>query len=225
MNLNKMTKDFFLTRDEEAILLGCLLGDGHIEKRGNSYRFKIRHCTKQKGYVEWKYQKLKRFCMTEPKIIANGKDGAYSAVYFNSRSGRFLEQYHTLFYEKVDRSPKKSNYQKKISPECVQFLPKNSLLLAVWFLDDGHCRTDCSGGRIATDCFSKTEVLSLQHYLFTNYKIRTTLVNFKTNKNQTTRHYLSILGKEGNFQLFTNLIKPIVEQIPCMVYKIKTKQE
>lgn len=216
-----------LTRTEENILLGCLLGDGHIEKRGNSYRFKIRHCKKQSEYVEWKYKQLKRLCNKEPKIIKNGnsKDGAYLASYFNSKSGLYLKFYHKLFYQLVtDFNSKKSRYQKVISPQLLQFLPKSSLLLAVWFMDDGHCRTDCIGGRIATDCFSKTEVYRLQTYLLQTYKIKTNLVCFKSQnkKNKKIQYYLSIIAKNNNFNLFLKLIRPIVHQIPCMTYKIKT---
>lgn len=93
----------------------------------------------------------------------------------------------------------------------------------MWFLDDGHCRTDCCGGRIATDCFSKTEVISLQHYLLQSYNIQTTIVNFKIKNTQSTRHYLSILGKKNNFKFFIGLIKPIVQHSPCMTYKLKIK--
>lgn len=109
----KKTQEFCLTSDEEAILLGCLLGDGHIEKRGNSYRFKIRHCAKQQGYVDWKYEQLKRLCNKKPKIVANGKDKAYSAAYFNSRSGSYLKKYHELFYKLTNPPNQKPRYKKK----------------------------------------------------------------------------------------------------------------
>lgn len=215
-------KQFLLTLEEEAILLGCLLGDGHIEKRGNSYRFKIRHCVKHKEYIEYKFKKLKRFCFQQPKEISNGKkEKNYLAVYFNSKSGRFLEKYHKLFYKEKKLSTQRLKYEKSISLELINFLPKNPLLLAIWFLDDGHCRTDCQGGRIATDCFTKQEVIHLKNYLWKNYKIQTTIVNFKTNNKKKTCHYLSILGKNQNFERFINLIKPIVDNIPCMTYKIK----
>lgn len=218
-------KEFILTSEEEAILLGCLLGDGHIEKRGNSYRFKIRHCAKHKEYVEWKYERLKRFCFQKPKQISNGnKEKNYLAVYFNSKSGRFLEKYHKLFYKEKKLSNQKVKYEKHISLELIEFLPTNSLLLAIWFLDDGHCRTDCQGGRIATDCFTKTEVGFLQNYLWQNYTIQTTIVNFNTNNNKKTCHYLSILGKKQNFERFINIIKPAVRDIQCIAYKLNIKK-
>lgn len=220
-----LKKNICLTRIEESILLGCLLGDGHIEKRGNSYRFKVRHCEKQSEYVKWKYQQLKRLCNKEPKLIKNGKDGSYLASYFNSKSGLYLKFYHNLFYDAVpDLNSKKTRYQKVISPQLIRFLPKSGLLLAVWFMDDGHCRTDCIGGRLATDCFSKTEVCRLQIYLLQTYHIKTNLVCFKNqNKKakQKIQYYLSISSRNNNFNFFIKLIKPTVSQIPCMTYKIQ----
>lgn len=59
--------EILLTKMEEAILLGTLLGDGNIQKRGNSYRSKIQHCEKNKDYVFWKYYRLKRLCSSSMK--------------------------------------------------------------------------------------------------------------------------------------------------------------
>lgn len=60
-----------LTEDEEAVVFGTLLGDGHIQLREQkSYRLKIAHSTKQTELVMWKRRKLERLCQTtqEPAI-------------------------------------------------------------------------------------------------------------------------------------------------------------
>jgi hypothetical protein len=57
-------------------------------------------------------------------------------------------------------------------------------LLAVWFLDDGSCRTDCFSGRFATQGFSKkSEQHLLKCYLEEVFKIRSQIVlqRLKTN--------------------------------------------
>ena len=104
-----------LTQLEEAIILGSLLGDGHIEKRGNSYRFKIRHCKAQKDYIFWKYKQLKRIIKNKPKAIKNNV--VYDAFYFNTKSGLFLKKYHDLFYKSITSTQIDSNretYKKTI---------------------------------------------------------------------------------------------------------------
>lgn len=244
-----MTFDtFLLSEDEEAIFLGNLLGDGHIQKRGNSYRTKIQHSKSQEDYVLWKYEKLKRLCEGNrpPKSVAT-KQGQ-SNVLFYLRSGYYLEKYHNLFYDsyiwtppqKKGGSPKfsglrsfegkpflseklievsspKVRYRKVIRQTLIEYLPRNPLVLAVWFLDDGSCRKDVFGGRIATQGFSKEEQHFLQSYLKEGFGIQTQLVLHSRLKDQ---YYISIPSKNGHFSRFVDLIKPIVAEIPSLNYKI-----
>ena len=207
-----------LTAEENAVIFGTLLGDGHIEKRGNSYRLKIRHCLQQSDYCYWKYEKLKRLCNSEPKQVKNGKKGLYKAVYFNSKSGKFLKDFHDLFYKPIhSKTSLKIRYKKTISEKLIQNLPNSNILLAVWFLDDGHCRKDCIGGRIATDGFSLKSIIRLKNFIQIHYKIETRLVTFIHKSEQ--RYTISI--NSTNFKKFVELIKPTVSKIPSLTYKIK----
>lgn len=222
-----MTIEVKLTKEEEAILLGNLLGDGHIQKRNNSYRTKIQHCIKQEDYVRWKYIKLKRLCFdyTFPKKTKQNSIN----YYFFLKSGLYLKKYHDLFYqeyswkssnkEELTKNNKvKIRYKKTITKELIDFLPKDPLILAVWFMDDGHCRTDSFSGKLGTYAFSKDEQLILQDYLYSMFNIKTNIVLASRLKNQ---YYLSISGKNKNFENFVDLIKPFIDEVPSMSYKIK----
>jgi hypothetical protein len=229
-----------LSSDEEAIFLGNLLGDGHIRKRNTSYQTKIQHCLKQEDYVWWKYEKLKSCCFdnTRPtKIITKQKTIHFT---FCLKSGLYLKKYHDLFYQPYVWEPlsqkgwddsclcfdlkdkettkPKIRYKKTITNALIDFLPKNPLILAVWFMDDGHCRTNAFSGKLGTYAFSKDEQMLLQHYIFTTFHIKTTLVLASRLKNQ---YYLSIPAKNKNFEKFVELIKSTVNEIPSMKYKIK----
>lgn len=96
-------------------------------------------------------------------------------------------------------------------------MPDQPILLAVWFLDDGHCRKDCVGGRIAKDGFSLKEVTLLKLFIQQTQGINTKLVKFL--HNSKTRYYISIGSK--NFLKFISLIKHTVLNIPSLMYKIK----
>lgn len=217
-----------LTSIEEAILLGTLLGDGHIQKRGNSFRSKICHCEKHKQYVDWKYKHLKRLCDNnhEPKTVYDKNN--FASYFFYLQSGTYLEPYHTLFYHPYVWTSKKDShknakkpkikYKKKITQTLIENLPNDALLLAVWFLDDGSCRTNVFSGRIATQGFSKDEQFLLQQYLLQGFGIKTQVVLHNRLKQQ---YYLSIPGKNNNFANFVDLVKPTVNSIDCMKYKIK----
>lgn len=224
--------DLKLTQEENAIVLGTLLGDGHIQKRKTSYRAKIQHCQKNKDYVIWKYTKLKNLCLdsTQPKKIISNKNFVH--YYFFLKSGLYLKKYHDLFYQQwLWTGPKKQKsvlktmktkirYKKKITEKLINFLPNDPVLLAVWFMDDGHCRTNAFSGKLGTYSFSKDEHHLLQHYIFSNFGIKTNIVLASRLKNQ---YYLSIPGKHNNFAHFVDLIKPTVDQIPSMDYKIKNR--
>lgn len=247
---------FELTTDEAAIFLGNLLGDGHIQKRGLSFRTKIAHGLNQKDYLFWKYDQLKGLCTRNqsPKLVVkttratkNGlilqrEDQSYE---FYLNSGNYLEKFHTLFYKPYIWKPglssqkplcwatpnqsieelkkgEKMKYKKVITEDLINYLVKslgeNPLLLAVWFLDDGSCRKDVFSGRLATQGFSKTELLLLQDYLLQTFDIRVQIVLHSRLKQQ---YYLSIPAKNNQFEKFVARIRPFVEQIPSLSYKIK----
>ena len=57
-----------LTKEENDILIGPLLGDGCLRIMGRCKfpAFSVSHSEKQKDYVFWKYEKLKRWVKTPP---------------------------------------------------------------------------------------------------------------------------------------------------------------
>lgn len=219
-----MTENLFFNKTEEAIWFGHLLGDGHIQKRGQSYRTKIEHCYAQLDYVKWKYDKLKKFALNSPKSIISKHD--FKSSFFYLKSGAYLKKYHDLFYQpyiwkskkEIITTKEKIRYRKTVTEKLIQHLPNDPLLLAVWFMDDGSRRSDCFAGRLATQSFSKEEQHLLQDYLLSSFSIKTNIVLHKA---ITKSYYLSIPGKNKNFSNFIDLIKPFVEEVSCMHYKIQ----
>ena len=218
-----MTKQF--NKKEEAIFMGHLLGDGHVQKRGEqSYRTRIQHTEKQLGYVEWKYKQLERFAYGKPKRVIS-KQG-WTNYTFYLESGLYLKKYHDLFYEpyiwsskeKTSNEKPKIRYRKTITETLIRHLPKDPSFLAVWFLDDGSRRSDCFSGKLATQAFSKKEHFLLQDYLATTFSIKTAIVLHDAVKKS---YYLTIPAKNNNFSNFVDLVKPVIDQIPCMQYKIQ----
>ena len=85
-------------------------------------------------------------------------------------------------------------------------------------MDDGSKRSDCFAGRLATQSFSKEEHFLLQDYLLSSFNIKTNIVLHKA---VDKSYYLSLTAKQNNFSNFIDLIKPFVEQVTCMHYKIQ----
>lgn len=218
-----MLKNF--NKTEEAIFMGHLLGDGHVQKRGKeSYRTRIQHCEDQQSYVEWKYKQLERFAFGKPKRVVSKQGWANRLFYLES--GLYLKKYHDLFYEPYVWTPQaqasgqkpKTRYRKKITETLIYHLPKDPLLLAVWFMDDGSRRPDCFSGKLATQGFSKEEHFLLQDYIASCFSIKTAIVLHSAVKQS---YYLTIPAKHNNFANFVDLVKPTIEQVPCMMHKIE----
>ena len=112
-----------LTQKEESIIIGSTLGDGYlriVSGRKNAL-FEINSSIREKEYVDWKYQALKRIVITPPRRRkGNGKRVAYR---FSTRQHPDLTKIYQKFY--CDR--------KKFIPE----FQLNPLIIAVWFMDDG----------------------------------------------------------------------------------------
>ena len=196
-----------LTSTEHSIILGTLLGDGFLQKRAQKARLRICHSSKQKQYVDWKYQQLIRLCRrTSPpkkKIVQFG-----STYSFSTQSERILLKYHSLFYS--------TNGFKKIEPFLINSI-KDPLSLAVWWLDDGNARSDCNAGRLATHAFNLKEQKILQQLLVQNFQIQTNIVKHSTRKTKK-QYYLYI--PSSYFCKFINIIQTYVQPIPTMHYKL-----
>lgn len=202
---------------EKAILMGSLLGDGTLQKRGiHSFRYRVSQSIKEETYVGWKYDKLKRLCQTTqpPKKVMDRK--GFSTVEFYTSSGDYLKDCFNLFYKEVPRSLGKSgsSYVKKITPELIDQLPMQPEVLAVWFMDVGSVRNDSYSGNIATQCFSLEENHLLQKYL-KKWDIDS---NISRHTKTNDQYYLYIPSR--SFPKLIELIEPIVNEIPSMKYKL-----
>lgn len=207
----KKTNSYILSTTEKSILMGSLLGDACLQKRGiSSFRYRVSQSLKQKSYVEWKYAKLKRLCQTTqpPKEVTDKK--GFVTVEFYTSSGDYLKDYFELFYK---QSPKK-NFVKTITPELIEKMPMDPILLAVWFMDDGSTRNDCYAGQLATQSFSLEENVLLKDYL----KKWGLDCNISKHTKKSGQYYLYI--PSTSFSKFVEIIEPTVREIPEMVYKL-----
>ena len=110
-----------LTEKQQALIIGCLLGDGAMRCKTNAL-LETNHAIKQKRYVDWKHKILCGLVTTSPKSRRAGYRRI--AYRFIARSLPVLTKIYRQFYR---------NGRKTI-PEDLVLHP---LSLAVWFMDDG----------------------------------------------------------------------------------------
>ena len=200
-----------LTKDQRAIIVGTLLGDGHLEvsDKGRTYRLKIEHSIKQKEYVDWLYQKFKPLVGAPPRerVYRAGFNALYKCYGFKTFSLGALRFYGHQFYSK--------NGVKKV-PRLIKKLLE-SLSIAVWYLDDGSFKSSRHRTFIIhSHSFTKGELRILQRVLMDKFNIHTTL-----NRQQYTgKLYWRICVLSEFADKFARMIKSVTDQLPSMKYKL-----
>ena len=134
MNTNQIKEyktDLKLTKRQREILIGLLLGDGHLETQngGRTYRLKVEQNIVRADYVNWLYQNFKKWILSGPQVKEkfDGRTKKKTVnVYFNTMSHGAFRFYAQQFYQD----------KKKVVPKQIgRWL--TPLSLAIWFMDDG----------------------------------------------------------------------------------------
>lgn len=180
-----------LTETQKDILIGCILGDGHIQPKGKVI---IEQSVKQKEYLMWKYAELKSLAYpAKPREIVR-KDKRNSKEYYSFVF--YLRQYfrpwREIFYKE----------NKKIFSENLILSPQS---LAVWYMDDGSWSDKrCI---ISTESFNKDSINRIQNNLYKQFNLETAL---RSNK--------KLLIRQNSVNKFREIISPYI--IPSMKYKV-----
>jgi hypothetical protein len=158
-----------LSKAQRAILVGTLLGDGHLETQngGRTFRLKIEHSRKQQVYVEWLYSQFKDWVNTPPKSKRKQIGTVeHENYYFQTLSCAQLRFYGAQFYDKQSHKRVPRQIRRWLTP----------LALAVWFMDDGSIKSQHHRALILnTQCFSRPELMLLQQALQANFAVEATV--------------------------------------------------
>lgn len=153
-----------LTKRQQDILVGTILGDGCLEVNGKYVRLKVDHNIKQKQLTDWIFNEFRNFCSKRPYFLDQSDvrtNKSYHHYRFSTLSSPVLNKYYLMFYQ----------LNRKIVPENIKTLLKSSLSLAVWYMDDGFRRLDCNGIYLCTSAFTNLEQLLLIETLKVNFNL------------------------------------------------------
>ncbi len=200
---------------QKSLLIGSVLGDGHIEKRSNlrNALFREEHSLDQVDWLKWKYRNLKPFTTANMWVRDRGEyalmpDGKGGKKYYNIQKvcamstgvHPYITKLHSLFYKN----------RIKVLP--MEYINKkfNLLVLGVLIGDDGNfCENSI---RICTDNFTKDEVYFLAKLCSNFYSSRITVREEKKDK---FRIVFTEITKDLNF------FRKLKEILPaCMHHKI-----
>jgi recombination protein RecA len=196
-----------LNKTQGSILVGLLLGDGHLEAvtRDRTCRLKVEHSLKQKGYVDWLYGELSDFIRNEPYTkMKSVHKKQFSCYGFTTCSSELFQFYAEQFY--VER--------KKIIPKLFAKLI-DPLALAIWFMDDGSFKSNHHRTYIIHSVgYTKKDLIIVQKVLKEKFGIKIAL------HKQYERWRIYFLSETAD--KFRTLIEPYM--IPSMKYKLGLTQ-
>lgn len=193
-----------LNEEQQMILTGLLLGDGHLETRndGITYRLKVEHSDAQTDYAQWLFEKFKQFCVQDKVYTRVRKDGRIS-VGFTTKSTGVFHLHAQQFY--VDA-------KKRIPPQIDKMLTPQGL--AIWFMDDGSRKSlKHHTYNIHTLGYTKEDLEFIKSKLQKLFGINVAL---HAQRNSTWRLYVGA----DSASRFTEIIKPHVQIIPSMRRKL-----
>lgn len=149
---------------QREVLVGLLLGDGHIEQPyvTSRARLKVEQREEMKTYVQWLYaifQNWVRGTITPRTHSLKTTGKSYEYFGFTTFGHEEFMLYRQLFYPNG----------KKVIPDTLEDL-LTPLGLSVWFMDDGSAKSHQSKGRILnTHSFTLKEVELLCAILQTKF--------------------------------------------------------
>ena len=207
-HLEKKKAELKLNTSQKEIVIGTMLGDGHLETQnsGRTYRLKIEHSLKQKEYVDWLHKHFADFVETPPRSRVRNVDfgqkgkGVYELYGFQTLSIGSWRFYAQQFYVKG----------KKVVPRQIKRW-LTPLALAVWFMDDGSIKSKAHRTMLLnTQGFLFTDIQRLLLALRERYKMETSI------RKQVEGNQLYVVS--GSAGKFFSVIAPHI--IPSMRYKL-----
>lgn len=204
-----------ITQEMESIIYGTLLGDAWLKKtyspnHNNSWQFAQKEGNLE--YVNWLYEKLKPICSRPPylRITNSGfpnDEKLYRQYYLDSKALPFFTHLRKVFY-KDGRKKVNQHILSKLTP----------LSIACWYMDDGCLIKPSNGGNtfhrllLYTNGYSEKENEMIINYFQNKWKIK--FILYSNNGKSMLRANVS------DALNFIGLIKPYIEQVKCMQYKI-----
>lgn len=165
--MERRKRSLRLTQRQKEIIIGKLLGDGHLEtqNKGRTFRLKIEHAITQHPYVDWLAQELGSWLNQPPRAWTRTVQGKeYTKYGFQTFSHPALRFFAHQWY----------NQGRKIIPRQInRWL--TPLAFAVWYMDDGSVKSNQTDGRILnTQGYTRQEVDRLIQVVNDRYQLSTT---------------------------------------------------
>ena len=183
---------------QRSIIIGGVLGDGHICLLNNSAIYIESHAVNQKDYLFWKYDMLKNLCLSEPTYYSSGVATFGEKQYNRQESYRF----QTRLLDQLINIKNMTRY------ELIDEL--DEIGVSTHFLDDAS-RDDYQWQL----CFGDWDILESDYYI-ENIKNKFGIEM----KYTSDKRYAVTINKENSIKLDKIILRNIPNDLDIIRYKI-----
>ena len=205
-----------LSKEQKSLLIGLLLGDGTIS---SNYVFKLSHSEAQREFLEWKIDLLNKFGFKN-----NGVKEYISTCGYN-KGNKVL--YSQMSLNPTIKALRRTVYtpKKHITRRLLNWL--TPIGLAIWYMDDGCINVNTSKQRSSIQHTIKIATCVDTAQVVIDYFKEVWDVQFRPFK-EGKGTYSIASSTESDCAAFIQIIRPYIEQVPSLLYKIRdnfTKEE
>ena len=192
-----------LTNLQREILVGLMLGDGHLEtqNKGRTYRLKVEYSIKNREYCQHVYETFRDWVLTPPREKSiNSRGHLSSNIAFSTVSHGAFRFYAQQFYQ---------DGKKKVPSRIDKLLTPRGL--AYWYMDDGSMKSNQSKGVVLnTQGFQRKEIKLLIDLLIEKFDLEAS--------ERKQKDGLQIYVSGRSYEKFVQLVDKWI--LPSMRYKI-----
>lgn len=183
-----------LLKKQRESIIGMILGDAYLQPTGKrNARLRLEHSTKQKDYIFWKYELLKNFMQSKPKLYKRYNPRWKKEYYYyrcQTHSSPIFGRLRKRFYQN----------SRKTIPENIEVLLKSPLTLAIWVMDDGYLYKRDKHLFIYLPPYTEEEISRLREALKKNFGLESKYGEKKKGKERflwfdkrNTQHLIEII--------------------------------
>ena len=199
--IREKKKGLRLSKRQREILVGLLLGDGHLETQngGRTYRLKVEHGAAQREYLMWLANEFQGWLLSGWYEKRKESKTVYGFTTVSHPAFRF---YGAQFYH---------NDKKRIPPLIKRLL--SSLSLAIWFLDDGSAKSSKHKSLVIHSLGYNRKDLVLMQEALSRLGIESFL--HKQRKGSFRMYF-----PRQSSRIIANAVRPILHDVPSLAYKV-----
>ncbi len=200
--IREKKKDLKLSKRQRELIVGLLLGDGHLETQngGRTYRLKVEHSSAQREYLEWLAQEFQEWILSGWYEKRKGEKLVYG---FTTVSHAALRFYGAQFYH---------DGKKRIPPLIKKLI--SPLSLAIWFLDDGSTKSSKHRSLVIHSLGYTKKDLALAQDALRGFGIESALHKQRNGSFRIYVPYTSSL-------IIEQFVRPILNEVPVLAYKME----